>query len=130
MPKKTFNKTEKLTSKTAIEAIFKKGDTIKNYPLILKYISYEFNDGAAAKVVITVPKKKVKRAAKRNRLRRQLKEAYRLNKFTLIQQLKQSETSLALFFIYTGEEKVEYSFLEEKIKVILKKVEQNLPQLH
>lgn len=128
MVSNTFNKSEKLTSRITIEEVFSNGKTLKQFPLVVKYTTCQFADGVPLKVVISIPKRKVKKAVKRNRIRRQLKEAYRLNKHQLIQQLKESNQSLALFFIYTGQEKAEYSFLEEKIKLLLKKVAKNLAE--
>jgi ribonuclease P protein component len=51
-----------------------------------------------------------------------MKEAFRLNKSDLIQALKDADKSLALFFIYTGKEKPDYTIIEEKIKLILKEL--------
>jgi ribonuclease P protein component len=61
----------------------------------------------------------VKKAVRRNRIRRQLKEIYRLNNTPLKMALSNQTTGLALFLIYTGEEKVEFALLETKLKLLL-----------
>jgi ribonuclease P protein component len=120
--KLTFNKKERLSSKILIDEVFEKGKKFKSYPFIATYLTQDSNDSdweSKVRVVITVPKRKVKFANKRNRVRRQIKEAYRLNKSDFYTQLEEKNTNLALFLIYIGKEKEEYSFIDKKIKLLL-----------
>jgi len=126
--KNTFKKSERLTSKVSMEKIFAQGITIKKFPLILKYSKVDFEDGQPLKIVISVPKRRIKKAHNRNRIRRQLKEAYRLNRLPLKQSLAQQSKSLALFFIYTGKENPDYSVIEEKIQLLLKELMKIYPK--
>lgn len=75
-----------------------------------------------SQIVISVPKRRAKRAVDRNRLRRQIKEAYRLSKAPLVEQLKALDKQVVLFLIYTGKEKEEYSFIAKKLSVLLKEL--------
>jgi ribonuclease P protein component len=120
--KNTFKKSERLTSKVSMEKIFEKGSTLKKFPLILKYSLVEFEDEQPLKVVISVPKRRIRKAHNRNRIRRQLKEAYRLNRLPLKRCLAEQSKSLALFFIYTGKENPDYAIIEEKIQLLLKEL--------
>ena len=120
--KNTFKKSERLTSKTIMENVFANGSMLKKYPFLIKYLPYNFEDGNTVKIVITVPKRRIKKATVRNRIRRQIKEVYRLNKADLLQVIKQSESGLALFLIYTGKEKPDYSVIEVKLKLLLKEL--------
>lgn len=115
----TFPKSEHLKSKKVMEEVFSSGSSIKKFPFLLKFIRTNFEAGANVQIVISIPKRKVKKATTRNRLRRQIKEAYRLNKEELLSLISKQKQDLALFLIYTGEEKVKYEFLESRIKVIL-----------
>ena len=117
--KNTFNKSERLTSKSKIDEIFATGQTLKQFPFLLKFVLDE-NAGTdkGLKIAFSVPKRKVKLAVKRNRIRRQLKEIYRLNKHEILAELK-NEQFLALFLIYTGQEKESFGVLEKKLKLIL-----------
>ena len=120
--KLTFNKKERLSSKTLIDEVFEKGKKVKSYPFIATYLELkpdESKSNSPVKVVITVPKRKVKFANKRNRVRRQIKEAYRLNKPEFYTQLEAKNANLALFLIYIGKEKEEYGFIDKKIKLLL-----------
>ena len=106
-----------------MQEIFAKGQVLKKYPFIVRYLAYDFKDNHPLKVVVSVPKRRIKKATARNRVRRQIKEAYRLNKSNLIDELRKADKGLALFFIYTGKENPEYSIIQEKIKLLLKDLE-------
>lgn len=105
-----------------MEDIFAKGSTIKKHPFIVKYLEVGSEEDIALKAVFSVPKRTIKKATGRNKIRRQIKEAYRLNKADLITALNESGKGLALFFIYTGKEKPDYSLIEEKIQLLLKEL--------
>lgn len=122
--KLTFKKAEKLTSRKIIDSIFAEGSTLKNFPLILKYAAVEFRDQEPLKVVMSVPKRRVKNAVDRNRIKRLMREAYRQNRTEFKAKMIAEEKSLALFFIYTGKENPNFTAIEEKIKVILKELSQ------
>ncbi|MGB1103949.1 MAG: ribonuclease P protein component, partial [Crocinitomicaceae bacterium] len=64
----------------------------------------------------------ISKAVKRNRIKRMLKEVYRLNKHQLELDLKENNQKMALFFVYTGKENIGYAILEEKIRLILKEL--------
>lgn len=116
-----FPKAEKLCSKRIIEAIYDRGNKVKLYPFILNYLEVEGETTIAFPIQIAtaVPKRKVKLAVKRNRLKRQIREAYRLNKQALIQKVQNQDLKLALFLVYIGNEKESYNFIEKKLILLL-----------
>lgn len=111
-----FQKSDRLCSDKVIDGIFSKGKELRKFPFILKYVSAEKGE---LKIAVSVPKRKAKLAVDRNRLKRQIREAYRLNNALLKTALKDKPEGLNIFLIYTGKEKEEYRFLEEKLKLIL-----------
>ena len=83
---KTFCKEERLCRKALIEKLFHKegSRSMAAFPLRLVYMkSPAGEDGPAAQMLVSVPKRCFKRAVKRNRVKRQVREAYRKNKHIL-----------------------------------------------
>ncbi len=120
--KLTFKKSERLTSRKIIDKIFAEGNMLKKYPILLKYIAVEFRDEQPLKVVMSVPKRRIKKASDRNRIKRLMREAYRQNRMPFKEKIKAEGKSLALFFIYNGKENPDFATIEEKIKLILKEL--------
>lgn len=98
--KQGFGRAEKLKSRKAIDALFASGKSFAFFPLRVKYA---FVPGAESgiKTGVTVSKKYFKRAVHRNRLKRLMREAYRLQKEELLGMGKAKSFSGNLFFIYT-----------------------------
>ena len=117
-----FGKSERLKSKKTIEDVYSHGQQIKKFPFLLKYLRTSIEKGAKVQIVVSIPKRNVKKATDRNRLKRQIKEVYRLNKKELFELINKQEKDLALFLIYTGGVDVEYQLLESKLKLILQEL--------
>ena len=89
------------------------------YPL--RYVVYiEGATDASAEVLFSTPKKFLKRANKRNVVRRRMREAYRLNKEILLDSGKAFEADIAL--IYSSKEVLDYQIIENAIKKILRNI--------
>lgn len=116
-----FPKAEKLCAKRIIEAIYDKGFKLKQYPFILNYLEVERDVEMAFPVQIAtaVPKRRIKLAVKRNRIKRQIREAYRLNKQDLLKEVIKQDKKLALFLIYIGKEKEPFDIIEKKLILLL-----------
>ncbi len=113
-----FPKKEKLKSKKLIEKLFKEGKTLSNFPLKLIYLKVDVPVDAKFKTGVAVPKKNFKSAVKRNRIRRLLREAYRLNKHLVF---NNSEGNFAFLILYLGKEMPTYPEIEEGMQKILQK---------
>lgn len=124
MAKLTFNKNEKLKNKKLIEQLFAEGQHVFAYPLKLFYIKIESQVQSISPCLfsVTVPKKKFKKAVDRNRIKRLIREAYRLNKTLLTPTLTQSNISLAIMVIYIAEEELPFAEIEKSIKKLLYKL--------
>ena len=116
-----FPKKQKLCNKKEIKVLFNKGNNVFIYPFQLIW-SNETKKEDCLKTLFLVPKKKVKLANKRNRLKRRIKEAYRLQKRTLEMILKCKNKQLNIAIIYKSENIYKYSFLEKKINLLLKRL--------
>jgi len=113
-----FPKKEKLKSKKLIEKLFKEGKTLSNFPLKLIYLKVELPMDAKFITGVAVPKKNFKSAVKRNRIKRLLRESYRLNKHLVF---NNSEGNFAFLILYLGKEMPTYPEVEEGMQKILQK---------
>ena len=117
--KHTFPKTERLSSVILIEKLFAGGSkSLPAFPLRIVYM-VEGEELPAVSVLISVPKKRFKRAVKRNRVKRQIREAYRKHKYLLIDPLKAAGKKAAIAFIWLDNELHASDEIEEKVKKLL-----------
>jgi len=82
----------------------------------------EKKDDAVASIMISVSKKRFKRAVKRNRVKRQIREAYRKNKHGLLHFLSDKEEGIAIAFIYLSDAFVPTDEMEKKMKILLARI--------
>lgn len=119
--KYTLNKSERLNSKAMIERLFAGGSkSFPAYPLRVVYMWIESMEGEAdASILISVPKKRFKRAVKRNLVKRQVREAYRKNKYLLLDALATKNKRLVIAFIWLDNSIHPSAEVEEKVKRLL-----------
>lgn len=116
----TLQKKERLNSKIIIEKLFSGGSkSLPAFPLRIVYMLIEEDDYPTLSILISVPKKRFKRAVKRNRVKRQIREAYRKNKFILKDVLNKENKKAAIAFIWLGNELYESSDIENKVVKLL-----------
>jgi len=113
-----FPKKEKLKSKKLIEKLFKEGETLSSFPLKLLYLKVEVPMDAKFKTSVAVSKKNFKHAVKRNRIKRLMRESYRLNKHLVF---NNSEGNFAFLILYLGKEMPTYPEVEKGVQIILQK---------
>lgn len=123
----TLRKAERLYSKIVIEKMFAGGASrsFSVFPLRAVYMSVDRQE-VPASILISVPKKRFKRAVKRNRVKRQIREVYRKNKQPLLDGLQNKGQRLAIAFIYLSDELVATAELEEKMKTALSRISEKL----
>lgn len=114
-----FKKSERLCSKILIEKLIASGNNLSLFPLKVMWMPVEASD-SPVKIVISVPKRNFKKAVDRNKLKRQLREAYRKNKHSLYEQLNGKK--LVLMLSYSSKEKEPYQQIEKKTVELLQKL--------
>ncbi|MBE6310454.1 MAG: ribonuclease P protein component [Bacteroidales bacterium] len=113
-------KYEKLCSRTAINNIFQGGKSAICYPLRAAFtISAE---NAPTQFLITIPKKKIRKAVKRVLLRRRVREAYRLNRNRLTPILNKQGKSIKVAFVYLSDEIADYDTINTKMQALMDKI--------
>lgn len=107
---------EKLKSKKDIERLFSEGKSIGVYPLRMVYIKSDFTDDIRIKTGVSVSKRNFKKAVDRNRIKRLLREAYRLNK---PESFNNISSCFTLMILYIGNTETDYVSIEKKMKQLL-----------
>lgn len=122
MPTFTFKKEERLKSRKVIKALFAAGQSFSAYPLRLVWMPTEEEAGKyPVRFALTVAKKKFPRAAHRNRIRRQIREAWRLNKHSLYEQLPKQENKLAFMVIYSAQEELPHRQIQKGMRKLIRR---------
>jgi ribonuclease P protein component len=116
-------KTERLKSLKAIEHLFAKGEKISSFPIKLIYIIHENAKISSHQVAFSVPKRNIKKAVHRNKIKRRMREAYRKNKHILA---VSENKKLNIMFIFTDNKDCPYTFIEDKIKILLHRLREIL----
>jgi len=128
----TLGKEDRLKSRKAIDCLFKTGKSFTIFPFRILYLFEEPETASSAiqgkspdsrlKAGFTVSSRNFKKAVDRNRIKRLMREAYRLQKNNLRLTPEFNTHSLSLFFIYAGKELPEYKLVHEKIEAVLNRL--------
>lgn len=118
-----YPKKEKLKSKKLIDRLFVAGESVSSYPIKLIYLKTELPFNVTVQAGVTVPKKNFKSAVKRNRIKRLLRESYRLNKDLIF---NNSEGGFAFLFIYLGKNMPEHQEIDENLQALLHKFKKKI----
>ena len=117
MTRFSFPKKDKLKSKKLIEQLFSDGKAQFKFPFKLVFIIEPLAEGDTDhwSFGISIPKKKIKSAVKRNLLKRRVREAFRLNRLTLSNILESRNLKLSLMFIYIADDVKKYTVIEKSV---------------
>ena len=113
-----YSKKDKLKSKKLIEQLFNDGKAVTVYPLRLVYLKTEFEDNSTLKTGVSVSKRLHKTAVARNRIKRILREVYRLNKPLYI---NNSSSSFAFMILYLSKDGTTFDKLNDSMKLLFQK---------
>lgn len=116
-------KTDRLKSRKAIEGLFAKGEKVSSFPIKLIYLNNENATATSHQAGFSVPKRSIKKAVDRNKIKRKMREAYRKNKHLLT---VPENTKLSFMFIFTDKNDCPYSEIEQKIKIVLIRLNKKL----
>lgn len=112
----SFPKKEKLKSRKLIRQLFAEGKSVSKFPLRLVYLKTDLPEETAIQAAVSVSKRSFKRAVDRNRIKRLLREAYRLNKHKV---MEETGARYAFMILYIGREMPEYEKIDRKMQQLL-----------
>ncbi len=117
----TFSKKERLKSKKEISRIFNDGIFFYTEHIGVKFAETVDNKQCLHKIGISVPKRLFKLAVLRNKIKRRIRESYRLNKSVIYS--AENILFLNIFFIYKSNEIKDFKDIEKEVIVLLKKLQ-------
>lgn len=125
MMRYTLGKDEKLKSAIFIERLFAEGKHVKSFPIRLVYLPINHRSEFPIKTGFSVPKRNVKLAVNRNRIKRLLREVYRKNKHEFTEYLNKE---YVFMFIYMAKEEIKYADLEIALKKVCTKFQKQIKE--
>ncbi len=130
--RETFTKAERICSKLLIDKLFTGGNaSMAAFPLRAVYMFIDAEDEKLSlkspiSVLISVPKRKLHLAVDRNRLKRQVREAYRRNKQSLYALMEEKKLRLAIAFICISDQPAESEQVTRAVKKVLRRIEESV----
>ena len=121
-----LGKKNRLKSRKAIDLLFKDGKSFNTFPfrIIYQFLLVDVVTKAEnLQAGFSASKRNFKKAVHRNRIKRLMRETYRLQKNELEQLLLQKNKRLVIFILYTGKEVPDYDLVNEKMNFILQKLQ-------
>jgi ribonuclease P protein component len=124
--KNTFSKAERLKSAVLTGRLFKEGNAFMAYPLRVVWLPLvqeaATRISVPVQVVFVAPKRTFKTAVQRNRVKRLMREAYRLQKALLYDQLRPTNTTLVLMLMCIAKEEPTFEEMQKGMKKMMSKL--------
>ena len=124
----TFQKEERIVSKKLIDELFEGGhsQSLAAFPLRVIYLKKEHQEGQPpVQVLISVSKRHFHHAVDRNRVKRQIREAYRRQKNQLTEHILPDQM-LAVAFIWLSNQLLPSAQIDNRMKNLLERIQNRL----
>ncbi len=117
--KHTYGKDQKLKSVLVFDRVFAEGEKIKAFPILARHTTSSFDANVPFQVATTVSKRRFRKAVSRNRIKRLMREAWRLEKHRLETDWTKGDPQGALVLIYVGSEVPTFENCADTIRKIV-----------
>lgn len=118
----SYNKTEKLKSRKLMEQVFAKGKSFSMFPIKVFYLQVTEQLDFPVKVGVGVSSRNFKKAVHRNRIKRLLRESYRINKHPLHDAVKAQNENIAVFLLFLDKQLPSYEIIQAKMPLVIEKL--------
>lgn len=112
----TLRKAERLKSRKLIGKLYKEGASVKAFPLRMVYVQTEHSSNSPIQMGVSVPKRNFKKAIDRNRIKRIMRESYRLQKHIVYNNINKP---YVFMISYLAKDEWEYNNVEKKMEQLL-----------
>lgn len=122
----TYGRKDKLKSRKLTEELFAKGRSVSVFPIKVFYTWQPAGGPALLQAGVGVSARNFRKAVERNRIKRLLREAYRLQKAELSSTCTDKQKGMALFFLYVGKEMPDQALITDKMRKALSKLAEQI----
>ena len=119
----SFNKSERLKSRKVLDQLFSKGNTFLVHPFKVMYLM-SGSEEVSIRCGVGVSKKNFGKAVQRNRIKRLMREVYRLNKTPLYDVVKNNQVNLFILYIDKNMP-IDFNYLNNKMQLVIEKMKSN-----
>lgn len=128
----TLGRQERIKSRKTVEQLFAGGKSrsLADFPLRIIYMQVQRTaDEVPVQMMVSVSKRHFKHAVQRNRVKRQVREAYRLNKKMLNNAVtQQADTILRLAFVWQADKLFSSTAVHQHMRTLLQRMAEKLAQ--
>ena len=117
----TLQKNERLYLRRQMDKLFEGGSALMAFPLRVLYLQTDDPDAAEVSMLVSVSKKRFHHAVDRNKVKRRVREAFRLRKFDM-SRLKPDDKKLMLAFIYVDAKICSSLEMEKAMTKVINKI--------
>ncbi len=123
----SFKKSERLNSKKGISILFEKGKSLFSHPYRAVWIkTEEIQDEVPVQIMISVSKRNFKKAVDRNKIKRYMREAYRIQKSIIWDAQQDKQYQLQFGLMYIDKEIRDFDFHQKAMERVLKKLSKEI----
>ncbi len=126
----SYNKKEKLKSRKQLDLLFTKGRSFSVFPVKVFYLPVTAATDHPVKAGVGVSSRYFRKAVHRNRVKRLLREAYRLEKQVLYDYAAKQNRQVAVFFLYIDKVLPDHAVLQQKMPLVLNRLIKELHENH